>query len=78
LGGIRYAHRDKGYDFTARFPKIAAAVESLGVRSCVLDGEAIIVNRDGLSVFDLIHYRRHDHAALLCAFDLVGLGGEDL
>ena len=32
---------------------IAAAVESLGVRSCVLDGEAIVVNRDGLSVFDL-------------------------
>jgi ATP-dependent DNA ligase len=30
-----------GYDFAARFPKIAATVESLPVRSCVLDGEAI-------------------------------------
>jgi hypothetical protein len=26
-----------GYDFTARFPKIAATVESLRVHSCVLD-----------------------------------------
>jgi bifunctional non-homologous end joining protein LigD len=49
-----------GYDFTTRFPKIAAAVESLGVRSCVLDGVAIVVKRDGVSVFDLIRYRRHD------------------
>ena len=44
----------------------------------MLDGEAIVVNRDGLSVFDLIRYRRHDHAAVLCAFDLVELEGEDL
>jgi bifunctional non-homologous end joining protein LigD len=27
-----------GTDFTDRFPKIAAAVENLRVRSCVLDG----------------------------------------
>jgi bifunctional non-homologous end joining protein LigD len=32
-----------GYDFTARFSKIAA-VETLPVRSCVLDGEAIVVD----------------------------------
>ena len=33
-----------GYDFTARFPKIAASVESLSVRSCIVDGEAIVVD----------------------------------
>jgi ATP-dependent DNA ligase len=75
--GVRLFTRN-GYDFAARFPKIAAAVESLAVCSCVLDGEAIVVNRDGLSVFDLIRYRWHDHAAVLCAFDLVELEGEDL
>lgn len=75
--GVRLFTRN-GYDFAARFPKIAAAVESLDVRSCMLDGEAIVVNRDGLSVFDLICYRRHDHAAVLCAFDLVELNGKDL
>ena len=48
------------------------------MRSCALDGEAIVVNTDGLSVFDLIRYRQHDHAAVLCAFDLIELDGEDL
>ena len=57
-----------GYDFTIRFPKIAGAVAALPVRSCVIDGEAIVVNRAGLSVFDLLRYRQHDHAAVLCAF----------
>lgn len=56
-----------GYNFTGRFPKIAAAIESLRGVSCVVDGEAIVVNAEGLSVFDLIRYRHHDHAAVLCA-----------
>ena len=67
-----------GADFTARYPQIAAAVESLPVRSCALDGEAIAVNADGLSVFNLLRYRHHDHAAVLCAFDLIELDGADL
>jgi hypothetical protein len=64
-----------GYDFTARFPKIAATVESLPVRSCVLDGEAIVVDERGLSVFEPLRYRTHDHAAVLCA--LLELDGAD-
>jgi bifunctional non-homologous end joining protein LigD len=50
----------------------------LPVRSCFIDGEAIIVDRTGLSVFDLLRYRQHDRAAVLCAFDLIELDGEDL
>jgi hypothetical protein len=30
--------------------------------------EAIVVHSRGLSVFDLLHYRQHDRAAVLCAF----------
>jgi bifunctional non-homologous end joining protein LigD len=67
-----------GYDFTTRFPKIAAAVAALPVRSWVVDGEAIVVNREGLSVFDLLRFRQTDHAAVLCAFDLIELDGKDL
>jgi bifunctional non-homologous end joining protein LigD len=67
-----------GYDFTIRFSKIAGAVAALPVRSCVIDGEAIVVNRAGLSVFDLLRYRHHDHAAVLCAFDLIERDGFDL
>ena len=75
--GVRLFTRN-GYDFTARFPKIASAVASLSVRSCVIDGEAIVVDEHGLSVFDALRYRLRDHAAVLCAFDLIELDGEDL
>jgi ATP dependent DNA ligase domain len=66
-----------GYDFAARFPKIAAMVESLPVRSCMLDGEAVVVDEHGLSVFDALRYRFRDHDAVLCAFDLLELDGAD-
>jgi hypothetical protein len=46
--GVRLFTRN-GYDFTDRFPKITEAVESLDVSSCVIDGEAVVVNADGLS-----------------------------
>jgi len=54
------------------------ASATLPARSCVIDGEAIACNEDGLAVFDLIRYRRQDHAVTLCAFDLLELDGEDL
>jgi bifunctional non-homologous end joining protein LigD len=75
--GVRLFTRN-GYNFAARFPGIAAAVESPSVQSCFIDGEAIVVDGRGLSVFDLLRYRRHDHVAVLCAFDLIELDGEDL
>jgi bifunctional non-homologous end joining protein LigD len=43
-----------------------------------VDGEAIVVDEHGLSVFDALRYRLRDHAAVLCAFDLIELDGEDL
>jgi bifunctional non-homologous end joining protein LigD len=67
-----------GYDFADRFPLIARAVEALPAHSCFIDGEAIVVDSTGLSVFDLLRYRQHDGAAVLCAFDLIELDGEDL
>jgi bifunctional non-homologous end joining protein LigD len=75
--GVRLFTRN-GYDFTARFPKIVDAIASLPVRSCVVDGEAIVVDERGLSIFDALRYRLGDHAAVLCAFDPIELDGEDL
>jgi ATP-dependent DNA ligase len=75
--GVRLYTRN-GYNFADRFPRIVEAVESLPVRSCFIDGEAIVVDESGLSVFDLIRYRQHDSAAILCAFDLIELDGKDL
>jgi bifunctional non-homologous end joining protein LigD len=54
------------------------AVSNLPVRSCLIDGEAIVCDEDGLAVFDLI--RRHGAlaSAVHCAFDLLELDGRDL
>jgi bifunctional non-homologous end joining protein LigD len=60
-----------GSDFSRRFPFIAIAVGKLPVRSCLIDGEAIVCNENGLAVFDLI--RRHGRiaSAVHCAFELL-------
>jgi ATP-dependent DNA ligase len=75
--GVRLITRN-GYDLAARFPLAAAAIAALPARSCVVDGEAIAVDNNGLSVFELIRNRRQDRAVTLCAFDLIELDGEDL
>ena len=76
-GRVRLLTR-KGTNFSNRFPQIVAAVTLLPVRSCLLDGEAVVCDENGLAVFDLIRGYRHDTAAVLCAFDLLELDGEDL
>jgi bifunctional non-homologous end joining protein LigD len=75
--GVRLVSRN-GHDFTARFPLAAAAVMALPAHSFLIDGEAIVTDDDGLAVFDLIRRQRHGAAAVLCAFDLIELEGEDL
>jgi ATP-dependent DNA ligase len=75
--GVRLYTRN-GYDFAGRFPQIVEAVAKLKVRSCFIDGEAIVVDERGLSAFDLLRSWRHDHMAVLCAFDLIELDGKDL
>jgi bifunctional non-homologous end joining protein LigD len=67
-----------GNDFSSRFPFIGMAVGELPVRSCLIDGEAIVCDEHGLAVFELI--RRHGTigSAVHCAFDLLELDGEDL
>jgi bifunctional non-homologous end joining protein LigD len=75
--GVRLYTRN-GYDFAGRFPQVVEAVSKLQVRSCFIDGEAIVVDERGLSAFDLLRSWRHDRAAVLCAFDLIELDGKDL
>ena len=64
-------------DFSSRFPFIAMAVGKLPARSCLIDGEAIVCDKSGLAVFELI--RRHGTiaGAVHCAFDLLELDGKD-
>jgi bifunctional non-homologous end joining protein LigD len=67
-----------GNDFSHRFPFIEMAAKSLPVRSCLIDGEAIVCDENGLAVFELIRGHRTHASAALCAFDLLELDGKDL
>jgi bifunctional non-homologous end joining protein LigD len=67
-----------GNDFTARFPLVASAVAALPARSCLIDGEAIVCDENGLAVFELIRGGGSKTSAVLCAFDLLELDGRDL
>jgi bifunctional non-homologous end joining protein LigD len=75
--GVRLITRN-GNDFTRRFPLAAAAVAALPGRSCLIDGEAIVCADKGLAVFELIRRARNHSSAILCAFDLLEIDGEDL
>jgi bifunctional non-homologous end joining protein LigD len=68
----------QGNDFTSRFPLIVTAVAALPSRSFLIDGEAIVTDDSGLAVFDLIRRQRHGENAVMVAFDLIELDGEDL
>jgi len=75
--GVRLFTR-AGNDFSGRFPFIAMAVGKLPVRSCLIDGEAIVCDENGLAVFELIRRHEAGERAVLSAFDLLELDGKDL
>jgi bifunctional non-homologous end joining protein LigD len=67
-----------GNDLTYRFPLIVEALARLRSRSCIIDGEAVACDDNGLPSFNRIRYRRHDASVFLFAFDLIELNGDDL
>jgi bifunctional non-homologous end joining protein LigD len=67
-----------GNDLTYRFPLIVEALARLRSRSCIIDGEAVCCDDNGMPSFDRIRYRRHDASVFLYAFDLIELNGDDL
>lgn len=67
-----------GHDFSERFPFINLAIGSLPAKSCLIDGEAIVTNEAGLADFELMRRQRTNALAVLVAFDLLELNGEDL
>jgi bifunctional non-homologous end joining protein LigD len=75
--GVRLFTRN-GHDWTVRFPLIARATLSLRVASCLIDGEAVACDGNGLPVFDRLRGRRDDRLVFLYAFDLIELDGDDL
>jgi bifunctional non-homologous end joining protein LigD len=61
-----------------RSPLIVETLARLRSRSCIIDGEAVACDDNGLPSFDRIRYRRHDASVFLYAFDLIELNGDDL
>jgi bifunctional non-homologous end joining protein LigD len=76
-GGIRLLTR-RGHDWAARFPFVVEAVNHLNVRSCLIDGEVVRCDENGLAVFEKLRHRRNEAQAFLFAFDLLELDGADL
>jgi bifunctional non-homologous end joining protein LigD len=67
-----------GHDWATRFPLIVQAVGALRLRSCLIDGEAVCCDQEGMPVFRKLRQRRDDRHVFLYAFDLIELDGKDL
>jgi bifunctional non-homologous end joining protein LigD len=69
----------RGYDWSGRYPAIVlAAMRLRRARSLTLDGEAVVCGPDGVAIFDALHRRGTVTEAMLYAFDVLELDGEDL
>jgi bifunctional non-homologous end joining protein LigD len=80
-GGCRHAGGARtvlGHDLADRFPLAVTAIAALPVKSCIVDGEAIACDDNGLAVFDLIRGHGRNGRAILCAFDLLEVNGQDV
>jgi ATP-dependent DNA ligase len=54
------------------------AVNALKVRSCLIDGEAVACDGNGIAVFELLREKPAGWHIFLYAFDLLELNGKDL
>ncbi|MEA2957295.1 MAG: bifunctional non-ous end joining protein LigD [Alphaproteobacteria bacterium] len=75
--GLRLITRTGNY-WTTRYPLVVEAVNQLKVRSCLIDGEVVCCDENGVAAFHLLRHRRNEPKAFLYAFDLLELNGTDL
>jgi bifunctional non-homologous end joining protein LigD len=83
-GKVRILTRG-GHDWTDRFPAISEAAKSLGVGSAILDGEAVVLDEEGKSDFNMLQQtlggrggKKISDASILMVFDLLYFDGHDL
>ena len=60
--GIRLLTRN-GHDWAPRYPLIVEAVNKLKARSCLIDGEAVACDENGLAIFERLR-RKHEARAV--------------
>jgi bifunctional non-homologous end joining protein LigD len=71
----------KGLDWTAKFPRIAAAVAALPAETALIDGELVVNDERGVSSFSALQQALKsgkDAAMTYYVFDLMHLNGDDL
>src|SRR5215472_561333 len=67
-----------GNDLTYHFPLIVETLARLRSRSCIIDGEAVACDDNGVASFDLVRHHRANDRVFLYAFDPIELNGDDL
>jgi bifunctional non-homologous end joining protein LigD len=70
-----------GNDLRTRFPEIADAIKDLGVDECVIDGEAVALDEEGRSSFQLLQALEMEgrkSPVRFYVFDLLQLNGKGL
>ena len=79
-GGQARAYTRSGLDWSDKFADIVAQAGQLGVRSALLDGEAVVMDTNGRSSFQALQGALKGAPATIdyFAFDLLELDGEDL
>ncbi|MBD9597489.1 MULTISPECIES: non-homologous end-joining DNA ligase [unclassified Ensifer] len=82
--GVRIITRG-GHDWTDRFPRIAEAAKRFDVGTAILDGEAVVLNKEGHADFGALQRslggrggKRASTEAVFVAFDLLYFDGHDL
>jgi bifunctional non-homologous end joining protein LigD len=70
----------RGNDVTGDYPEIQKSVSLIKAKSCVLDGELIIYNDEGIPEFQLLQRRSRssDYEAVLVVFDILSVNGRDV
>ena len=78
-GAAARTYTRSGLDWSAKFPAIVAAGAKLG-RAALIDGEAVVLDAEGRSSFQLMQgaWKGAHASVVFYAFDLLALDGEDL
>src|SRR3954463_12103217 len=65
-------------DYSKAFTRIRDAVAALPADSAVLDGEAIVLRPDNTSDFEALRSRQGQAEAILVAYDVMEVDGQDM
>src|SRR3954462_6619285 len=69
----------RGTEYTSEFPEIIEAARKLRTRDALLDGELVVLDKAGVSRFQLLQQLGNSRAGLTYfAFDLLSLNGQNL